>query len=163
MPDPAFGFAPKPESAHSPFLPTKNACPKERKLHPAPLPVHWGVGRAPGHFSAALARSIFKVKTKNKDRRGDGVGGREREFCLTVRFPHPHPRKALPSGSRNAEGGGGGGPGTGSSSLSFLDLVLPPSDRTAHSALEAGDGGRGEGKGVLNTRMAPAPSAYPEN
>ena len=102
---PPFGLAPKPESAHSPFLPTKNARPKENENC---TPLH---SRSPGvsaaRFSAALARSIFKVKMKNKDIRGDGREGGEREFCLTVRFPHPHPRKALPSQPRNAERGWG--------------------------------------------------------
>lgn len=58
------------------------------------------------------------------------------------------------------QSGGGGGSGTGSSSLSFLDLVLPPSDRMAQPAQEAEDGG-GEGKGVLKTGMAPAPPCAP--
>lgn len=92
--------------ARTPFssLP-KNARPKENENC---TPLH---SRSPGvsaaRFSAALARSIFKVKMKNKDIRGDGREGGEREFCLTVRFPHPHPRKALPSRPRNAERGWG--------------------------------------------------------
>jgi hypothetical protein len=77
---PPFGHPPKPESPHSPFLSTKNA-PKESENCSAPgapwAPqlAHGGVGRALGRFSEALARSIFKVKMKNKDIRGDGVGG----------------------------------------------------------------------------------------
>lgn len=86
--------------------------------------------------------------------------GGEREFCLTFRFPHPHPRKARPSPAEKRRAVSGGGSGTGSSSLSFLDLVLPPSDRMAQSAQEAENWGGG---GVLKTEMAPAPSAHPEN
>lgn len=80
------------------------------------------------------------------------------EFCLTVRFPHPHPSKALPSPAEKRRAGGGGGSGTGSSSLSFLDLVLPPSDR---KALVQPKKQRMGGGGVLKIRKTPAPSSHP--
>ena len=89
---PPFGLASKAESAYPPFPPTKNARPeRKRKLHPTPRPAHGIVGRAPKRFSAAPARSIFKVKMKNKDIRGDGG----RKGILPNRpFPPPPPSQS---------------------------------------------------------------------
>lgn len=71
-------------------------------------------------------------------------------------FPPPPPSaKLVPPWPRNAGQGVGKGSGTGSSSLSFLDLVLPPSDQMVHSA-------HVKGGGIQRAGMAPASCAYPD-